>query len=111
MQILTRVTAVALFSTAASSALAQDSSATLDSWLMENALGPHATSEENWEGIVAAAKEEGEVSVYTASGRIAKLVDQFQALYPGITLTVYDLGSVKTIEKNCSRARCRYFCS
>ena len=99
MQILTRVTAVALLSTSASGALAQDSSATLDSWLMENALGPHATSEENWEGIVAAAKEEGEVSVYTASGRIAKLVDQFQALYPGITLTVYDLGSVKTIEK------------
>ena len=80
-------------------ASAQDASSKLDAWLMENALGPHATGQENWEGIVAAAKEEGEVSVYTASGRIAKLVDHFQALYPGITLTVYDLGSVKTIEK------------
>jgi len=43
--------------------------------------------------------KEGEVAVYTASGRIAKLVDHFEALYPGIKLTVYDLGSVKTIEK------------
>ena len=71
----------------------------LDAWLVENALGPHATGQENWEEIVAAAKEEGEVTVYTASGRIAKLVDHFEALYPGIKLTVYDLGSVKTIEK------------
>lgn len=66
---------------------------------MENSLGSHATGQENWDEIVAAAKEEGEVSVYTASGRIAKLVDHFEALYPGIKLTVYDLGSVKTIEK------------
>ena len=98
-QILSKVAAVALFSATASLATAQDASSKLDAWLMENALGPHATGQENWESIVAAAKEEGEVSVYTASGRIAKLVDHFQALYPGITLTVYDLGSVKTIEK------------
>ena len=101
-QSLSKVVAVALFSAAASLATAQDVSSKLDTWLMENALGTHATGQENWEGIVAAAKQEGEVSVYTASGRIAKLVDHFQALYPGITLTVYDLGSVKTIEKNCS---------
>jgi len=98
-QSLSKVVAVALFSAAASLATAQDVSSKLDTWLMENALGTHATGQENWEGIVAAAKQEGEVSVYTASGRIAKLVDHFQALYPGITLTVYDLGSVKTIEK------------
>ena len=30
---------------------------------------------------------------------LSKLVDHFEALYPGIKLTVYDLGSVKTIEK------------
>lgn len=99
LQTFKKAAAVALFSSAASFSIAQEVSAELDAWLMKNSLGPHATAEENWGDIVAAAKLEGEVSVYTASGRIAKLVDHFQALYPGITLTVYDLGSVKTIEK------------
>jgi iron(III) transport system substrate-binding protein len=99
LQTFTKAVAAAFFSTAASFSVAQEVSAELDAWLMKNSLGPHATAEENWGDIVAAAKLEGEVSVYTASGRIAKLVDHFQALYPGITLTVYDLGSVKTIEK------------
>jgi len=99
LQSLTRLAAAALLSTVASVSSAQEVSAELEAWLKENALGTYAMMEENWDDIVAAATEEGEVSVYTASGRIAKLVDHFQALYPGITLTVYDLGSVKTIEK------------
>jgi len=99
MQMLTRVAAAALLSSTASFSSAQEVSAELGAWLKENALGTHAKMEESWDDIVAAATEEGEVSVYTASGRIAKLVDHFQALYPGITLTVFDLGSVKTIEK------------
>ena len=99
VQMLARVAAVALLSTTASNSLAQEISAELDAWLKENALGSYATMDENWDDIVAAATAEGEVSVYTASGRIAKVVDHFQALYPGITLTVFDLGSVKTIEK------------
>jgi len=99
MQTFKRAAAIAFFSVAATVSVAAGVSEKLDAWLVENALGPHATGQENWEEIVAAAKEEGEVTVYTASGRIAKLVDHFEALYPGIKLTVYDLGSVKTIEK------------
>lgn len=99
LRALTRIAAATLLTTVASVSSAQEVSAELDAWLKANALGTHAMAEENWDDIVAAATKEGEVSVYTASGRIAKLVDHFQALYPGITLTVYDLGSVKTIEK------------
>ena len=99
MQTFKRATAIAFFSVAATVSVAAGVSEKLDAWLVENALGPHATGQENWEEIVAAAKNEGQVSVYTASGRIAKLVDHFEALYPGIKLVVYDLGSVKTIEK------------
>lgn len=99
VQLLRRAAAVALLSSVASISSAQEISAELDAWLKENALGSHMMEQENWDDIVAAATKEGAVSVYTASGRIAKLVDQFQELYPGITLTVYDLGSVKTIEK------------
>ena len=98
-QTFKRATAIIFFSVAATVSLAAGVSEKLDAWLVENALGPHATGQENWEEIVAAAKNEGQVSVYTASGRIAKLVDHFEALYPGIKLVVYDLGSVKTIEK------------
>lgn len=89
----------ALLSAAATFASAQDISAELEAWLQKNALGSHAMMEEDWDDIVAKATEEGEVVVYSSSGRIAKLVDHFQALYPGITLTLFDLGSVKTIEK------------
>ncbi|MDG2373377.1 MAG: extracellular solute-binding protein [Paracoccaceae bacterium] len=99
IQTVKRAAAIAFFSIVATVSVTAGVSEKLDAWLVENALGPHATDQENWEEIVAAAKEEGEVTVYTASGRIAKLVDHFEALYPGIKLTVYDLGSVKTIEK------------
>ena len=99
LKTISKAAAIVLFSTTATFSVADGISAKLDAWLMENSLGSHATGQENWDEIVAAAKEEGEVSVYTASGRIAKLVDHFEALYPGIKLTVYDLGSVKTIEK------------
>jgi len=99
MQTFKRAAAIAFFSVTATVSVAAGVSEKLDAWLVENSLGPHATGQENWEEIVAAAKNEGQVSVYTASGRIAKLVDHFEALYPGIKLVVYDLGSVKTIEK------------
>jgi iron(III) transport system substrate-binding protein len=36
----------------------------------------------HWDDIVAKAREEGEVIVYSSSGRIAKLVDDFNAHYP-----------------------------
>lgn len=78
---------------------AQEISPELDAWLQANELGSYADGTEDWDDIVAKAKEEGEVVVYSSSGRIAKLVEDFQALYPEIKLTLFDLGSVKTVEK------------
>lgn len=89
----------AMLSSAPTFSTAQEMSAELAAWLETNALGTHAMMEEDWDDIVAKATEEGEVVVYSSSGRIAKLVEHFQALYPGITLTLFDLGSVRTIEK------------
>jgi iron(III) transport system substrate-binding protein len=79
--------------------IAQDMTPELDAWLQANALGAYSDGTEDWDDIVAKAKEEGEVVVYSSSGRIAKLVDDFNAIYPEITLTLFDLGSVKTVEK------------
>ena len=70
----------------------------MDAWLKAAKLGPY-DKDENWDDIVAGAKAEGEVVVYSSSGRIAKLVKPFNAKYPEIKLTVHDLGSVKSVEK------------
>jgi iron(III) transport system substrate-binding protein len=70
----------------------------MEAWLKASKLGPY-NKNENWSEIVANAKKEGEVVVYTSSGRISKLVKPFNALYPEIKLTVHDLGSVKSVEK------------
>ena len=91
--------AAAIMATTASFAVAQDMTPELDAWLKANELGSYSDGSENWDDIVAAANAEGEVVIYSSSGRIAKLKDHFEALYPAITLTLFDLGSVKTIEK------------
>ncbi len=85
--------------TMSSSGIAQESTPELDAWLQANELGSYAGDSEDWDDIIAKARQEGEVVVYSASGRIAKLVEHFNNLYPEITLTLFDLGSVKTIEK------------
>ena len=90
----------AVLTSASPQLLAQDITPELDTWLKANKLGSYADGSENWDDIVAKARQEGEVVVYSSSGRIAKLVDSFNALYPEITLTMFDLGSVKTIEKS-----------
>lgn len=103
--ITSRILAVAsagILATTASFALAQDMTPELDAWLKTNALGSYSSGSEDWDAIVAAANAEGEVVIYSSSGRIAKLKDHFEALYPAITLTLFDLGSVKTIEKPCA---------
>ena len=93
------VAAAGLLATSASLAVAQNSTPELEAWLKANELGSYADGSEDWDAIVEAATAEGEVVIYSSSGRIAKLKDHFEALYPGITLTLFDLGSVKTIEK------------
>ena len=71
----------------------------MEAWLKKAQLGAYEPKKENWDDIVKKAKEEGEVIVYTSSGRIQKLVKPFQKLYPGIKLTVHDLGSTKSVQK------------
>jgi iron(III) transport system substrate-binding protein len=71
----------------------------MEAWLKKAELGAYEPKKENWDDIVKKAKEEGEVIVYTSSGRIQKLVKPFQKLYPGIKLTVHDLGSTKSVQK------------
>ena len=71
----------------------------MQDWLKKAELGPYEPIKENWDAIVKKATEEGEVIVYTSSGRIQKLVKPFAKFYPGIKLTVHDLGSTKSVVK------------
>jgi iron(III) transport system substrate-binding protein len=45
---------------------AQDISPELDAWLQANKLGAYSDDTEDWDDIVAKAREEGEVIVYSS---------------------------------------------
>ncbi len=68
-------------------------------WLKGAKLGLYEESPQNWSEILREAKKEGEVVVYSSSSRIAKVAPEFEKKYPGIKVTYFDLGSVKTVEK------------
>lgn len=65
--------AAAMMATTASFAVAQDMTPELDARLKANEQGSYSDGSENWDDIVAAANAEGEVVIYSSSGRIAKL--------------------------------------
>lgn len=80
----------------------------MEAWLKASKLGPY-DKDENWKDVVAKAKAEGEVVVYTSSGRISKLVKPFARLHPEIKVTVHDLGSVKSVEKTIREQNANIF--
>ncbi|MDE0030356.1 MAG: substrate-binding domain-containing protein [Deltaproteobacteria bacterium] len=80
----------------------------MEAWLKAAKLGPY-DKDENWKEVVAKAKAEGEVVVYTSSGRISKLVKPFAKLHPEIKVTVHDLGSVKSVEKTIREQNANIF--
>ena len=73
----------------------------MDAWAREAKLGIYE-GEQDWDEIIEKAKEEGEVIVYSASSRMSAVGEAFSKVYPEITVTAYDLGSVKTFEKTIS---------
>ncbi|MFL4996177.1 MAG: ABC transporter substrate-binding protein, partial [Microvirga sp.] len=92
------IVAGALTLVLASPALAQQADPKWDSWLQKSQLGPYQKNE-NWDEVVTNAKKEGEVVVYSSSGTMLKVAEDFAKFYPEIKVKAYDLGSEKTIEK------------
>src|SRR5688500_17375296 len=82
----------------AASAPAQQTEPRWDAWLQKSQLGPYQKNE-NWDEVVTNAKKEGEVVVYSSSGTMLKVAEDFAKFYPEIKVKAYDLGSEKTIEK------------
>lgn len=73
--------------------------AEMEAWLKSAQLGSYDTGKHDWAAIEEAANKEGEVIIYSASGRMGKVAKKFMKVYPNIKVTSYDLGSNKTIEK------------
>ena len=71
---------------------------TIDEWLQRAALGEYAQETQDWDAIIAAAKEEGTLVVYTSSSRTFLAADSFWDEY-GIDAQVYDLGSTGSLSK------------
>lgn len=67
-------------------------------WAAANGFGPDAAAPD-WAAIEAAAKEEGEVIIYSVSSRVNTLAESFEALYPEIDVVTHDIGSDVQMEK------------
>ncbi len=80
----------------------------MEAWLQESKLGPYEGTQD-WDEITRLAKAEGEVVVYSSSSRVATVASLFQAKYPEITVTFFDLGSVGTVEKTISEQEANLF--
>lgn len=79
-------------------AAAQKSDPKWDAWQQKSQLGPFQ-KEEKWDEVIASAKKEGEVVIYSSTGTMLKVAEDFAKVYPDIKVKAYDLGSEKTIEK------------
>ena len=69
-----------------------------DAWQKSAGVGSYSSATQDWGAIEAAAREEGQVIIYSVSSRIAKLVDGFKEKY-GIEIIGYDMPSDLQIEK------------
>ena len=63
-------------------------------WAQANGFGPYQPAEEDWDAIYEAAKLEGEVVVYSNSSKIEKLIEPFEAMYPGVKLSGGDTDDI-----------------
>ncbi len=65
-----------------------------EQWAQANGFGPYQAEEEDWDAILAAAIEEGEVVVYSNSSKIEKLIEPWSELYPDIELAGGDTDDI-----------------
>ena len=67
------------------------------SWAEENKLNESQSSEELYQNALQTA--DGEVHIYTVSGRMENVKTTFEEDYPGLTLVVHDMNINELLEK------------
>ena len=73
-----------------------DGSAVLTEW--EQSSGIYNTDETDAE-LYELAKQEGSVTLYSISSRCSKVAEAFNAKYPGVTCTAFDISGDELLEK------------
>ena len=69
-----------------------------EAWQREAGVGKYTPETQDWAAIESAAREEGTVTIYSVSSRIAKLVDKFKERY-GLEIIGHDIASDLQLEK------------
>ena len=69
-----------------------------EAWQKAAGVGEYTSDTQDWAAIEAAAREEGQVVIYSVSSRFAKLVDGFKEKY-GIEIVGFDIPSDLQLEK------------
>ncbi len=67
-----------------------------EQWAKDNGLGPYQPATEDWAAVEAAAIKEGSVMVYANSSKFEKIIEPWNALYPGIKLDGGDTDGITT---------------
>ena len=75
---------------------AESTEAALTEW--EKASGIYNTDETD-EELYELAKQEGSVTLYSISSRCGKVADAFNAKYPGVVCTAFDISGSELLEK------------
>lgn len=70
----------------------------VDAWLKQAELGPYRKPTDDWAAIEAAARQEGEVVVYSLSSRINDVATTFSERYK-IPVRAFDIGQAELVEK------------
>lgn len=76
----------------------QEGDMTVEQWEEWAQLGPHTPAEDDWDAIIAAAKEEGEITVYANTSRIFDFARTFYNEY-GIKVIANDMSQGSLFEK------------
>lgn len=96
-RILTMAAVLPLFTLAACGTEAASEGAD-DTWAKEAQVGEHTPEEQDWQAIEAAAKEEGEVTIYSVSSRMQDFGEAFEQKY-GIKVSFAELPSSEQTER------------
>ncbi|MBI9101052.1 MAG: ABC transporter substrate-binding protein [Spirochaetales bacterium] len=76
----------------------QEGNMTVEQWEEWAGLGPYTPEEDDWDAIIAAAKEEGEVTIYANTSRVFDFARSFYKEY-GIKVIANDMSQGSLFEK------------
>ncbi len=81
----------------------------LDRWLRDAQLGPYAEPRFDETALYRQARQEGSVTVYSYSSRIAVVARTFEQRYPGIKVNWFDIDGAEILTKVLAEQRARNY--